>query len=243
MIVALALVTVLSVPVDPVGTMVEAERAWIRGDEPSLDRCAEALHREDREEDGDLERRYALAYVHWRRASFYERGSKPFEERLKLAEELLERLLDDTPAHAEALALFGTVNGGLITSMWSGMRRGPRADKAYDEARELAPANPRVAMHQGVSRLFRPRMFGGGTDKAQKELEAALALFEKESMEGVWPHWGHAEIHGWLGLTMLRRNDREAARAHYRRALQIEPGFHWVLKTLLPELDAAEGER
>ena len=50
-------------------------------------------------------------------------------------QEQLEQVLARNPDDAEAQALYATVNGWLITGMWSGMRRGPRADKAHKKKR------------------------------------------------------------------------------------------------------------
>ncbi len=183
--------------------------------------------------------RYAHAFASWQLAAGEPRGSKTYKGYLKDAEEQLERDLKQNPNDAEAQALYGTVNGWLVTGMWSGLRRGPRADKAYKKARELAPENPRVAMHQGVSRLFRPEMFGGGLDKAEAELTEALELFEKEPAEKEWPNGGHAENFGWMGQVMFRKGEMDKARAYYEQALELEPDYHWVLEVLIPELEAA----
>lgn len=149
----------------------EMERAVILGDEATLERIAgdfrDALDDEDTAHDPRL--RYAYAFVNWRLTAFHDRESEPSKKLLKIAEEHLKEIVEENPGNAEAQALYGTVNGWLITSMWSGMRRGPRSNKAYDRAREAEPDNPRVAMHEGVSRLFRPGAFGGGVGKAEAE--------------------------------------------------------------------------
>ena len=218
----------------------DLESAVIRGDRAEIERLMlatrDAIEEAPEEERDEL--RHLFAYASWRLASYEERGSKPYKKMLEAAEDELDELLDRRPDHAEARALYGTVQGWLVTGMWSGMRRGPRSDKAYKRARELAPDNPRVAMHQGVSRLFRPGAFGGGLDKAEEELTEAMELFEKEAPGGDWPSWGHAEILGWMGQVMYRKGELEQARAYYERALEMEPEYHWVLEFLLPELEA-----
>ncbi len=174
-----------------------------------------------------------------RLASFYERGSSSYTALLKDAEKALKKTIEENPQDAEALALYGTVNGWLITSTWSGMRRGPRADKSYKKAREADPKNPRVAMLQGTSRLFRPGAFGGGVDKAEAELTEALALFDQEPRDKPWPNGGHAEIYTWMGQVMVKKGDFHQARTFYDQALALEPNYRWVTEILLPELDAA----
>ena len=199
----------------------EMERAVILDDQVSLERLVgefgDAL---DEVQGGDAARlRLAYAYTSWRLASFHERGSSPYEALLKDAEKVLKKSIAENPEDAEALALYGTVNGWLITNMWSGMRRGPRADESYKKAREADPENPRVAMLQGASRLFRPGAFGGGVNKAEVELTEALALFDKEPRDKPWPNGGRAEIYAWMGQVMLEKGDLQGhARSMTKRS-------------------------
>lgn len=123
------------------------------------------------------------------------------------------------------------------------MRRGPRADDAYERARALAPDNPRVAMQEGVSRLFRPKFAGGGIERAEKELTRALELFAKEPPDSPWPNWGRVEIYAWLGLTMTKKRDYAAARRYLEKALSLEPEYRWVKESLLPGLKAEENAK
>ncbi len=187
--------------------------------------------------------RYALAYADYRLAFLSERGTDERKRYLEEAEAELEKVREERPSDAEAHALYATVNGNLITGMWSGMRRGPRADEAFERARKLAPENPRVAMQEGVSRLFRPGFAGGGVDKAVKDLTRALELFAMEPPDSPWPNWGRAEIHAWLGLALTTKKDYAGARAHLEKALGLEPEYAWVKETLLPELKAAESAK
>ena len=218
------------------------ERAVILEDQLSLERLVgefgDAL--DEAEGDDTARLRLAYAYTSWRLASFHERGSSPYQALLKDAEKVLKKSIEENPEDAEALALYGTVNGWLITNLWSGMHRGPRADESYKKAREADPDNPRVAMLQGTSRLFRPVAFGGGVDKAEAELTEALALFNKEPRDKPWPNGGRAEIYAWMGQVMLKKGDFHEARTFYDKALTLEPDYRWVLETLLPELDAEQ---
>jgi tetratricopeptide (TPR) repeat protein len=222
----------------------EIERAQVRGDRAFLENARDELLRALPEAGVDApDNRYALAYADYRLATLAERGGSDSERYLKEAEKELQTLLKERPADAEAHALYATVNGNLITGMWSGMRRGPRAGKAFERAKALAPENPRVAMQEGSSRLFRPGFAGGGVDKAEAELTRALELFAKEPEDSPWPNWGRAEIHAWLGLTFTRKGDYAAARSHLEKALELEPSYAWVKGVLLPELKAAESAK
>lgn len=41
-----------------------------------------------------------------------------------------------------------------------------------------------------------------------------------------------------MGKVMVKKGDFERARAYYDEALALEPDYHWVNETLLPELAA-----
>ena len=67
---------------------------------------------------------------------------------------------------------------GLSGNPLSGMTLGPKSNGLLDRAKELEPKNPRVWLVSGMSAMFTPKMFGGGTDKAEQELRKSLDLFD-----------------------------------------------------------------
>lgn len=239
----LVLLALLLAPFELDAVVDEMERAVIRGERETLESVVSELEQaiDAVGEKDAVTLRHAFAYASWRLAGFEKRGSKPYKQILKRAEKALKQVLEADPEHAEARALNGTVQGWLVTGMWSGMRRGPRADKEFKRARELAPDNPRVAMHQGVSRLFRPGAFGGGLDKAETELTEAMELFDREAPGGPWPNRGRAEILGWMGQVMYRKGELDKAREFYERALALEPDYDWVHTFLIPQLERKMG--
>ncbi len=139
----------------------------------------------------------------------------------------------------ETLALRSAVTGQLIAfgNRFSGMRLGPRASGQLDEALALGPTNPRVWMLRGVADFYRPRLFGGGLDKAEANLRRALELFATDAPVPPAPWWGHAETYGWLGQVLAKEGKRDEARAAYERALSLQPGNAWVADFLLPALE------
>ncbi|MGQ0642716.1 MAG: hypothetical protein ACT4P6_18385, partial [Gemmatimonadaceae bacterium] len=109
------------------------------------------------------------------------------------ADEVLERSAK-TLAWPETHALRASVTGQMIAvgNPMSGMWLGPRADGHMDKALELGPNNPRVWMLKGVGTMFKPKMFGGGADNAEKELLKAIELFANDRPTAPAPKWGHA---------------------------------------------------
>lgn len=139
----------------------------------------------------------------------------------------------------ETRALRSAVVGQLIgfSGALGPMRLGPRAARLLDEAVAMGPDNPRVWMLRGVSAMFKPRLFGGGLGKAERDLQRALELFARDLPQSPAPWWGHAETYGWLGQVYVRQGKVEPARDAYARALMIEPTNAWVRDHLVPALD------
>ncbi|HSG39568.1 MAG TPA: tetratricopeptide repeat protein [Thermoanaerobaculia bacterium] len=187
---------------------------------------------------GDL-RAYTLAYVSSRLSPILPEDRKA--ERLRLlreAEASLQQYLRVNPRDPEAHALLGAVYGAQIRfTPLKAVTLGPRIADAFAEAEKLGPRNPRVALQKGIGLLHVPRAFGGGAEAAERELRRAEGLFAQEPETKAWPNWGRLDVLIWLGQALARQGDREAARAVYRRALEMEPESTWVRQVLLPQLD------
>ncbi|HEX6053240.1 MAG TPA: tetratricopeptide repeat protein [Gemmatimonadaceae bacterium] len=157
---------------------------------------------------------------------------------LEEADRLLEQIETKAPA-GDALALRGAVVGqliGLSSNPLSGMTLGPKASGLIERAMELEPNNPRVWLVRGISSMFTPKMFGGGTDKAERDLRKAAELFAAERVVAPAPSWGHADAYIWLGQTLQKEGKAEDARAAYEKALELSPSNAWVTQSLLPSL-------
>lgn len=139
----------------------------------------------------------------------------------------------ETPAlHASVLGQQIALGGAM-----AGMRLGGRADDLFTRAVRLGPDNPRVLMLRGIAALYKPRMFGGGSDKARTDLQRAVELFPNQAPTPGAPRWGHAEAWAWLGQAHAAEKDVAAARTAYARALELQPDYGWVKYELLPALD------
>ncbi|MGQ0539376.1 MAG: tetratricopeptide repeat protein [Gemmatimonadaceae bacterium] len=185
--------------------------------------------------------------LHYKGLALYRKASPMMEDALKKAE--VKALLEEaenafaisakTLAWPETHALRASVTGQMIAvgNPISGMWLGPRADGQMDKALELGPNNPRVWMLKGIGTMFKPKIFGGGADRAEKELLKALELFTNDRPAPPAPAWGHAEAYTWLGRAYAAQDKLDEARAAYEKALQLDPGNGWVIHVLLPALD------
>jgi tetratricopeptide (TPR) repeat protein len=147
-------------------------------------------------------------------------------------------LLGDQRAKAKPLLEEAEKALAKSQELGGGMRMGPRAFKQLDEALVGAPQDPRVALLNGLTRLNAPRPFGGGPAKAEPELRRALALFAQDAAKGPAPVWGKVDAHIWLAIALDQLDRRTEARAELQKALALAPGHAWVVKELLPKLDA-----
>jgi tetratricopeptide (TPR) repeat protein len=189
---------------------------------------------------------YYRALALYRSATLY-MGLKKNDEAKRVLEEadrLLEQATAKTPT-ADALALHSSVMGlqiGLSSNPLAGMTLGPKSGNILDRAKELEPKNPRVWLISGMSAMFTPKMFGGGTDKAEQDLRKAIVLFEADHPVSPKPSWGRADAYIWLGQALQKEEKSADARAAYQKALEIQPGNQWVQRVLLPSLDKPSKE-
>jgi tetratricopeptide (TPR) repeat protein len=185
--------------------------------------------------------------LHYKGYALYRKANPMMADDTKKAEvkALLEAAEDALESSAKTLqwpetwALRASVSGQMIAvgNPISGMVLGPRAETQIQKALELGPNNPRVWMLKGVGSMFKPKMFGGGVDKAEKELLKAIELFANDRPASPLPGWGHAESYAWLGQAYVAQNKFAEARAAYRKTLELDPGNGWVTQLLLPALE------
>jgi len=184
--------------------------------------------------------------MHYRGYAWYRKGSVLFSQRrtqqAKVALDSAELALTragKTLTWPENAALLGATLGQKIAigvSPFTAMRLGRRSNRAMDVAAELGPKNPRVFLVRGIGALFKPKLFGGGVDKASAELERALSLFQGDTTAGPYPSWGRSEVYQWIGMTRARQGRVGEAREAYLHVLDVNPGNLFVRDSLLPAL-------
>jgi tetratricopeptide (TPR) repeat protein len=180
-------------------------------------------------------------YALYRKSTLMQNGGS--EDDLKTVLEEASQALEEsakTLQWAETFALHSSIFGQMISlspGPFNAMRLGPKSDHAMAHAVALGPNNPRVFLLRGVGSIFKPALFGGGLDKAEKDIQKAIALFASDKPEAPAPSWGYAEAYAWLGRVYLKQDRPEEARAAYNRALELQPDYGWVKFVLLPELE------
>jgi tetratricopeptide (TPR) repeat protein len=158
---------------------------------------------------------------------------------LEEANEILEAS-SKTLRWAETFALRSSVYGQLIgvdPGPITAMRNGPRSDDMMEEAMKVGPQNPRVVLLRGIGLLYKPRLFGGGADKAERDILKAIELFANDRPPSPQPVWGRLDAWAFLGQAYAEQGKKDQAREAYQKALEIEPESGWVKYVLLPALD------
>ena len=121
------------------------------------------------------------------------------------------------------------------------MTNGMKSAKAIGKAKKLDPENPRVYMIDGTGTLYKPKMFGGGVDKAIPLFEKASELFLQEEDRGIYPDWGKDEVYVWLGNAYKEKKEDSTAVEFYKKALEVNPDCGWA-KGILEGINQNQSE-
>jgi len=195
---------------------------------------------------------YWTALAAWRAVPLMADEKDTKEQAKKMCKDAIdrcERVLKAEPKHADAMALKAGLQG-LWLSFEPGamMTLGMEMEQSMTRARELAPANGRVAFLDGLNTLHKPAFVGGGADKARAKFDEAIALFEKAApgIAAAAParagdpaafDWGHDDAYVWAGRAAMKEKKYAAAKAYYERALAANPANGWVRTRLLPQAE------
>ena len=118
---------------------------------------------------------------------------------------------------------------------------GRKFNRAMSRAQELEPDNPRVVLLKAITDYNLPRIVGGNKGRAVEGLNRAASLFAEEVVEDpLLPSWGHDQAYARLGIAYMDQGDLAQARTSFERALEINPEFGWVKRTLIPSLEELE---
>jgi tetratricopeptide (TPR) repeat protein len=155
-----------------------------------------------------------------------------------------DRAIALDPKLADAVAVKAGLQGlSLSFNPSMSMTLGPEMDESYGRAEGMEPGNPRVAFLKALNTMHKPEFVGGGAKRAMAQFERSIALFAAQKAgDARGFDWGRADAELWAGRCQLKLGDTTAAKAHYHKALEIDPANLWVAKVLLPALEpAAEG--
>lgn len=107
--------------------------------------------------------------------------------------------LDKTSDETYVLAAYVAYARFLVDPPGRWKKYMPLINDNMEKAKQLNPANPRIYYLQGVPVFYRPKLFGGGKDKARPYFEKARELFAKQDRSTILkPYWGEKENADYL---------------------------------------------
>lgn len=103
---------------------------------------------------------------------------------------------------------------------------GRRSESILNRARALDPDEPYVLLVDGQSLYYKPGIFGGDVEQAQRRFEQLRGVLQRNAVPGIHPL--EAEIWIWMSL---RKRDEDSAATFRERLLARRPPpmFHQFL--------------
>ncbi len=128
------------------------------------------------------------------RIAFFTKDEDEIDKHLDVAQEYLNKLLEEQSDVSEVHVLQGLLYSMRITSAARGMKYSMLSNSALEKAEALNNRNPRLYYCKANNVYHTPSMFGGGKKKALPIFKKAATLFESEKSDvPFWPSWG--ELH------------------------------------------------
>jgi hypothetical protein len=191
--------------------------------------------------------------LYWRGFAMWRRALNGFNDNAtneELAEDL-KRCIDELARASLADPQFVDakvgeasciVNLAVISSGEERKEGYRRHREILDEAKKMAPENPRLAWVLGATLWYSPPQIGGGQDKAFETYQQGLVWARKEHVtDPLDPAWGEPELLMNLAFASLNATtpDLEAADRYAHEALKLVPNWHYVRDILIPQIQAA----
>lgn len=147
-----------------------------------------------------------------------EAAAKAAEEGIRAA----ELAVKVEPQRAEYHRLLGALCGQIVpANVIAGIKYGKCALEEINRALELEPKLASAWMSRGVGNYYLPPAFGGGVDKAIKDLEKSIQLNPKS-----------ADAYLWLGIVLRKANRNADARLALTKSVALNPNRLWAKQQL-----------
>jgi tetratricopeptide (TPR) repeat protein len=183
----------------------------------------------------DSEFQLALTEYGLLNVSMVDMDKKLFESYVDECESRLEKLAAGKKYGAEAKALLSGLYGFKIAhSPLKAMMLGGKSSDLLEQAMKQNPESPIVLKMYASNQYFTPEMWGGDKELALKAFEKSTQNLLGTDLEKSWIHLDNL---AWTGILQKEMGDQVKAKATWGKALEIEPEFYWVSKSLLPSLN------
>jgi tetratricopeptide (TPR) repeat protein len=175
---------------------------------------------------------YQYGYIGWCVGTGRKNEAKQWMEKMQANMDILEKKQFE-PASIEAYkaAMIGFRVG--INKLQAPFI-GPKSVEYAKNAMKADPQNPMGFLQYANILHFTPGLFGGSDVEAMKHY--TLALRKMESKTNIYRNnWNYLSLLAAIATAYYEYNQKEKAIEYLRKALQVEPGFQWVSKELLPK--------
>ncbi len=157
------------------------------------------------------------------------------EEYIDKSEEIIDKLLDESPENATLLAYKGAYIAFTIgISNLKAIYLGPQSMKYINKSIELDPDNIQGNIEKGNSMYYRPSVFGGDKTEAITYYVKAVKSFEKQGL--VVNNWMYINTMTALGQAYEATDQIPLAKLCYEKIIRIFPNFMWVEDELYPDM-------
>lgn len=157
------------------------------------------------------------------------------EEYIDKSEELIEKLLEESPENPTLMAYKGAYLAFEIgISSLKAIFLGPKSMKYINKSIELDPDNIQGNIEKGNSMFYRPSAFGGDKMEAIDYYIKAVESFEKQGL--VVNNWMYINTMTALGQAYEATDQIQLAKLCYEKIIRIFPNFMWVEEELYPDL-------
>jgi tetratricopeptide (TPR) repeat protein len=169
---------------------------------------------------------YYAAYARLRQSAVAGGDKNNARKYLEQCIDDLKLLIERRRDHARARALYASCLGSSATLyMFRAATRGIAAGREMAAAVELAPDDPWVVFHDGVSDFMTPALFGGNKERALDKLKRAGQLLVASRPPGAaGPVFGEAEAWLYIGRVYFSTGRKDLAREAWEKALSLAPG-------------------
>ena len=157
------------------------------------------------------------------------------EDYIDKSEQIIDKLLDQSPKNATLLAYKGAYIAFTIgISKFKAVYLGPKSMRYINESIELDPENIQGNIEKGNSMYYRPAVFGGDKTEAIAYYVKAVKSFEKQGL--VINNWMYINTMTALGQAYEATDQIQLAKLCYEKIIRIFPNFMWVEDELYPDM-------
>lgn len=177
---------------------------------------------------------YEYGYIGWCIGNNQKKQAKYY---LDLMENNLETLKKNTSTSALYNAYMAAAYGFKIgLSAWRAPFLGPKSVEHAEKAFESDSLNFQANAELGNIWHHMPAVFGGSVEKALTYYNNAIVIFEHSGEDLKHKKWLYLNLIATSGKIEFEQKNYTQALHLYKKALNIEPRFKWVLNELMPEL-------